>query len=287
MKTYFCRHSSELDIDSGTFNFLWENNYMGIHYPHTKNSDREMDSQSINPEDYDTSGKKALNALLDISENGGYVFAVYENKNEYKIGIVNPKSKIELIEGKWGDKNGVGGRVAVLKCLRFSKSITLPAIEAISLTCAQPRQGTLCIWHGAGLRVENIFNGTVRNRTISDSTPDLQEVLCSEYLRNHTDSRLPRLNSLLTPVGRTMKDVDIVGLTDDGRKILAQVTYSHEPPFKIEKLLKYYSEKEILILFCETKNPRIENNVLIYSIDEVFDRFATTDIGMNWIKNIF
>lgn len=286
MKTYFCRHSSELDIDSDTFNFLWNNNYMGVHYPHTKDGITDFDSRSIIPEDYKTSGKKALNALWDISKNGGYIFAVYENINECKIGFVSPLTEIELIEGKWGNKNEIGDRVAVLKCLKFTSCITLSAIEVISLTCAQPRQGTLCIWHGAGMRVENLFKGTIVNKTISDLTPDLQEVLCSEYLRHHTDRRLPRLISLLTPVGRTMKDVDIVGLADDGMKILAQVTYSYEPTFKIEKLLKYNFGNEILILFCKTENPRIERNIIIYSIDEVFNKFTKSEIGIIWTKNI-
>ncbi|PKV76265.1 hypothetical protein [Pontibacter ramchanderi] len=286
MQTFFCRHSSSLDIDVDTFNFLWDNDYMAIHYPHTKSSNGYKDTESLNPNDYDTSGKKALNALINISKNGGYIFCVYENKRNYKIGFVAPNTKIELIKGKWGNKNGVGNRVAVLKGLKFKSSLTLNSSEAISLTCAQPRQGTLCIWRSTGARVKNIFHGKISSKILGDLTPDLQEVMCSEFLRVHSDDRLPRLVSLLTPVGRTMKDVDIVGISATGTKIFAQVTYSKEPQFKINKLLKYRNENNVLILFSKTDNPRDEKNIIIYSIEKVFNEFILTEVGRNWIENI-
>ena len=259
---------------------------MAIHYPNTINGNEEMDTRSLDPNEYKTAGKKALNALLDISKNGAYVFAVYENKNEYKLGLIDPNTEIELIEGKWGNKNEFGNRVAILKGLKFTKKLILSANDAISLTCAQPRQGTLCQWHSVGFRVENLFKGISYKKTISDLTPDLQEVLCSEYLRIHSDNRLPKLISLLTPVGRTMKDVDIVGLSVEGNKILAQVTYGNEPSNKIDNLLKYSNDNAILILFSKTDYTKIENNIIIYSIDEAFDKFTATEIGSNWINNI-
>jgi hypothetical protein len=259
MKTFFSRHSSGLDIDRNTLNYLWDNDYIAIHYPETKNGNKEIDTRSLNPSDYETSGKKALNALLNISTNGGYVFGVYENQSDYKVGIIEPNTQIELVEGKWGD------RAAVLKCLKFSKSITLKANDAISLICAQPRQGTLCHWKAVGSRVENLFKDKNNKKNISDLTPDLQEVMCSEYLRIHVDNRLPKLISLLAPIGRTLKDVDIFGLAKEGKKIICQVTYLNEPVSKIEKLRKYKNEdNDILILFSKTNNPRIENNIIIY-----------------------
>jgi hypothetical protein len=97
---------------------------------------------------------------------------------------------------------------------------------------------------------------------------------------------LPKLDSLLTPIGRTMTDVDIIGLGSNGNKIFAQVTYSYEPNFKKEKLLKYQNQNCDLILFCKTNNSRIENSIIIYSLDEVFEKFINTPTGMKWINNI-
>jgi len=287
MKTFFCRHSSDLDIDDETFNILWKDNLMAIHYPESLEGWNDLyDCDSLNPNDYPKSAKSALNTLLKISKEGGYVFATYENQKDYKIGYVKPDTDITLVHGKWGDKYDYKDRVAKLKCLKFSKSMILNPVEALSLTCAQPRQGTICQWHKVGNRVSNIFNNVNENIKLSDLTPDLQEVLCSEFLRSGRDSSLPTLSSLLMPVGRTMKDVDILGLSEN-KRILIQVTYDHEPKWKIERLLKYSDQPDVeLLLFCKTNNPRIERGVRIYSLDEAFDKFTTTKEGGIWLSKI-
>lgn len=286
MKTFFSRHSSTLDIDEATYNYLWDNEYMAIHYPNSNEKSID-DCTSINPNDYSGSAKKSLNALHKISKDGGYIFAVYENKDYYKIGYVEPETKIELIKGKWGRKNGLNGRIAILKGVKFKTSIIINPIDALSLTCAQPRQGTLCTWNKIGKRVENIYNGTKTKKTIDDLTPDLQEVLCSEFLRSNIDSDLPKLESLLTPVGRTMKDVDIIGLTSESKRVLIQVTHDNEPQWKIDRLQKYKSEKDcILILFCKTDKIKTINNVLIYDIEIAFKKFTSSENGKKWINMI-
>ena len=288
MKTFFCRHSSALDIDNETFNYLWDNDLMAIHYPISKHGWKEKgDSESTDPNEYAGSAKKALNALHKISRDGGYVFSVYENRDEYKIGFVEPDTDIKLIQGKWGNKNGIKGRIAILKALRFSKSIELNPLDALSLTCAQPRQGTICVWSKVGKRVQNVINGINEQKKLSDLTPDLQEVLCSEFLRTGLDERLPKLFSLLTPVGRTMKDVDIIGLAENDKRVLVQVTYSFEPQWKIERLKKYSNVVNTdLILFCKTDNPRLTEGIRIYSIEEVFNKFISSDIGLRWLEKI-
>lgn len=288
MKTFFCRHSSKLDIDDETFNNLWENDYMAIHYPTSKHERNETsDCESTNPNDYSGSAKKAINALNKISRHGGYVFSVYENQNDYKIGLVEPNSEIELIEGKWGNKHGVKGRTAILKAIKFKKSKVLNRLDALSLTCAQPRQGTICEWSKVGKRVQNLMNGINKKKELSDLTPDLQEVLCSEFLRSGLDANLPKLISLLTPVGRTMKDVDIIGLEENGKRVIVQVTYSFEPQWKIDRLKKYRNEADTdLILFCKTDNPREIEGVKVYSLEKVFKTYSESEVGRKWIEII-
>ncbi|MDE0470907.1 MAG: hypothetical protein OXH57_03110 [Ekhidna sp.] len=287
MKTFFCRHSSELDIDKETHNHLWENDFIAVHYPKSKNGNEESDCDSIDPNDYAGPAKKAMNALHKISKDGGYVFSVYENQDNYKIGFVEPNTEIEIVKGKWGYKNDVQGRTALLKAIKFKKSIELNPLDALPLTCAQPRQGTICVWHKAGKKVQNLMDGINKPKKLSDLTPDLQEVLCSEFLRTGLDSSLPKLSSLLTPVGRTMKDVDIIGLAENGKRVIVQVTYSFEPQEKISRLKKYTNEnKTDLIIFCKTDNPRENEGVMIYSLDEVFKRFSESETGRNWVDNI-
>tara|TARA_R110002050_G_scaffold274062_2_gene418309 strand:- start:1287 stop:2075 length:789 start_codon:yes stop_codon:yes gene_type:complete len=261
---------------------------MAIHYPTSKHGwNEDSDCDSFDPNDYSGSAKKALNALHKISRYGGYVFSAYESHDDYKIGYVEPQTEIEIIKGKWGNKNGAIGRTAILKTIRFKKSLELNPLDALSLTCAQPRQGTICVWSKVGKRVQNIMNGVTNQKILSDLTPDLQEVLCSEYLRTGLDKSLPKLSSLLTPVGRTMKDVDIIGLAENGKRVLVQVTYSFEPDWKIQRLKKYIDQEETeLILFCKTNNPRQTEGIKIYSLDEVFKWFSTSKTGRTWIEKI-
>lgn len=286
MKTFFCRHSSELDIDHATLTYLWNHDYMAIHYPHDEKGNKEVDSKSLKPNDYAGGAKKAMNAIHNISKEGGYVFVTFEHMDEYKIGFIEPNTPIELISGKWGNKNKLNGREAILKGLKFKQSKIINPINALSLTCAQPRQGTICHWKNVGKRVENYFNNIKADKQLGDLTPDLQEVLCSELMRMDLDKRLPKLECLLTPVGRTMKDVDIIGLTKNGKKVLVQVTYGHQPQWKIDKLQKYKNRNSELILFCKTDKTHIVNDVLVYSIEDAFNNFTSTKKGKEWLISI-
>lgn len=289
MKTFFCRHSSKFDMDQKTLDMLWEEDYMAIHYPNTKDGVSDVDSDSLIPLDYAGSAKGTMNTLKKIEKEGGFVFTMYENMNLYKIGFVEPNTDIERVPGVYGDKSEFQGRKAILKCIRFKKSLTISRIDGLSLICAQPRQGTLCTWHAVGKRVENIFKGIPLNTSIANLTPDLQEVLCSEYLRMKLDKTLPKLESLLTPVGRTMKDVDIVGLTNDGIRVLAQVTYGNlfHSYWKIDKL-NHYSDNENceLILFCKNPDKEFVGNIRVYDIEKVFHKFIETGVGKSWISMV-
>lgn len=267
-------------MDQKTLDNLWKRNLIAIHYE---------DIKSYDPDRYNgRSAKGAFNTLNKISKDGGYVFAMYENKNDYKIGLVEPGTEIEYVDGVYGDKNGNQGQKAILKCIKFKESMKLPRLDALSLICAQPRQGTLCTWHAVGKRVENIFNGIPMNTSVSNLTPDLQEVLCSEYLKLGIDKNLPKIESLLTPVGRTMIDADIVGLTNESKRILVQVTYGNQKDYneKIDKLKKYSNDNCELILFCKNPGEEQVGSVKVYDIEKIFDKFIKTEVGMRWIETI-
>lgn len=288
MQTFFCRHSSELDIDSETRQFLWDNNYLAIHYPTSKKGwDDKQDSQSLNPKDYSGSALKAMNAMQKLSHEGGFVCCVYESQNLYKIGKVLPNTPIEILSGKWGKKNGLDGRIASLKALRITEHKTLTPAETLSLTSVQPRQGTICVWSKVGKRVQNLVEGDQSKITLSDLTPDLQEVLCQEFLRMNIDPFIPDMESLLAPIGRTIKDVDILGVSKEGKTVLAQVSYSWEPAWKIERLRKYDQKGQTeLILFCQTDQSKIIDAVKVYPLQRVFELFQRSAKGKNWLAHI-
>jgi len=291
MKTYFIRHSSKLDIDQATICKLYENGIIAIHYPWAEDNPlKTADSKSLNPNHYVRSGKSALKTLLDISKNGGYICAEYRNIGAL-LGYVEPNTPIEFYDGFWGNKKTHQGKPAILKSLQLSKFCEIDSVSYVSLSVARPRQGTLVRWPSIKKRVENIVTGVRLSRTLADLTPDQQETMCAEFLRFHeiNDPIFSRLETLILPVGRTMKDIDIAGISKNGKKIYAQVTYGklESYDYKINRLKKFLNSSDTeLILFCRCDTPTVDNGIIIFPMQRVFDNFTASEIGQRWLNAI-
>jgi len=292
--TFFARHGSQLAIDKETYEALWTENRVGIHFPKDKRGwPADQDSRSIEPNDYSsTAAKRALNALLELSRDGGYVCGVYDPYPGCKLGFVEPNSTIELLEGRWS-KDTAPDRIAILKTLRLSRVKVLDASESISLLVAQPRQGTFCRWWKIGSRVQYKVDGTTREISLDDLTPDLQEVMCSEFLRSKEAAKLglPRIEALLLPVGRTMKDIDILGIDDNGNKVVVQVTYSHSDDVgrKQEALRRYVEGRRNTraVMFCDTSKATLRGDIHAFPIREVFRAFCEqSPLGKRWLSSV-
>lgn len=287
--TYFIRHSSALDVDTDTLEALWTEDRIAIHYPHDKSGTFDRgDSRSLTPSDYAGNARSALQRLLDLARDGGYVFATYRGKAGGKVGYVTPGSSVELFHGSWGSKNMLQGREATLKALRLSGARDLTAEKAISLTAVQPRQGTFCRWQKVGQRVMALATGA-RAIGLDSLTPDLQEVMCMEYLRTAEARKrgLPVLRQTLMPVGRTMKDIDILGVAESGRIISAQVTYKSLNPSdrKLRRLDPYRTEGNETIYFCQCEQTQEINGHLIFPLKQVFDDFClSNEEGQEWLR---
>ena len=300
MKTYYIRHTKDLDIDNITRVNLWKNRKIAIHFPEDKQGEiGEKDNDSLDPDDYRPNGKGAIKNLRELAKDGGYVCAQYfipdKDDSECLVGYINPNSEIEFIKGTWGDLKSYNGREAILKALSLQKVRVIKPREQTSLLINCPQQGTISWWHKAGEKVENLVKGIKKsNSGLEDLSTAQQETLCSEFMRlPETEINfpgLPRLSHLLLPIGRNMKDVDIYGISTDGKKIFAQVTYSNleEPKVKdkCKKLSKYSDEgKNHLVFFCDTKKPKKdEDGILIFPIQQVFDRFISTKAGKEWLQ---
>ena len=286
--TYFIRHSSALDVDDATLDLLWNENWIAIHYPRDESGCFEEDSRSMDPRDYAGSGKSALERLHDLAKNGGYVFATYRGKPGGKAGWVEPGSSVEFFYGTWGGMNDLQGRQAILKAVRLRRVRNLAAEEAISLTTVQPRQGTFCRWRKVRQRVASIVEGT-SNAVLGSLTPDLQEVMCMEYMRTEKarERGLPVLRYTLMPVGRTMKDVDILGVSESGEVLSAQVTFEHldRDGAKLSKLDPYRSEGGKTIYFCQCEGIESVKGHLVFPLQWVFQDFCIEDIeGREWFR---
>jgi hypothetical protein len=275
VQTYFVRHTATMDIDAATRERLWDENRIGVHFPHDSTGGvRAEDNRSIDPNDY-RRGKRAIKLLNEMVQYGGYVCAEFSGHSGAKIGLVERGSEIELLEGHWGTTL----RKAVLKTLRLTKSKILTASEAAVLLVGRPQQGTLNRWPNARDSVRNLVDGLISELSISSLHPFQQEILCSEYLRSDeaVSNNLPKLQSLTALPGRTMKDVDIIGITSEGKKFFAQVTHhnvrSADP--KIKALKKFSPPDQYVILFCQCEQRHERDGIIIFPIEEVFSTFRT------------
>jgi len=286
MDTYFARHTEGFDVDDRTREAIWKSRRIAIQFPRDKNGDLpESDNSSLNPKDYSGYDRRVLEAFKELSTKGGYVRAQYHGKPGFLAGWIKPDSAIRIVKGRWGNREGLQGRVAKLKTLHLDKVRHITAVEALRLVACQPRQGTFMKWRIVGQAIERIVEGRARGASLESLLPGGPETMCSEFLRvRHTG--LPQLAHLVMPVGRTMKDVDIYGLATDGNRILAPVTFYElgRAREKLEKLLNYKKKDCHLVLFCQTEQITIKDGVKVFPLSRAFDEFARTESGKRWLK---
>jgi hypothetical protein len=292
MKTYFARHTLELDIDATTRRLLWDGRHIAVHFPQhgAETKVREVDNASLDPADYAGSGRRAMEALVELSTEGGYVCAQYAGYDDCLVGVVLPKSRIELVSGQWGGHLYPPTRPAILKALRLDRAALLKPEESVRILIGRPRQGTLMRWPSAGTMIQDLVEGTWHTRlpTLRDLLPPQQEIMCSEFLRlpEALTHGLPGLAHLLLPPGRTMKDVDVYGIALDGKRLFAQVTFGgseavHE---KFERLRKYAVEDAHVLLFCDIATIRKTDGIFIVPMTLVFSAFCATRFGQTWLS---
>lgn len=293
MQTYIARHGSDLAIDDAMYERMWNEHLIGIHYPDVNGKQLAKDTPCLHPDRYTSrSAKGALRAIIELAENGGYVCAVYDPFDEIKLGCVKPGQKIALLEGKWRPEVEAN-RVAVMKVLNLSRTLTLNRLESTALLAGRPEQGTFCRWSKIGKRVENLVEGKGNKIDLDDLTPDLQEVMWAEFLRSElaVSEGLPRIESLLLPVGRTLAHVNILGIDAGGNKIVVQVTYAapDKAAWKIEALARYksanYDARPVLI--CDVPDRVTQDGILLYPIRRLFDLFTRKSTeGKHWLKAV-
>ena len=288
MKTYFIRHTKQLDIDTATFDKIKKYNLIAIHFPFEKSRDEKHDSKSVDPNDYHIRNhKEAIKTLNQLSYEGGYVCAEYWATEGAVLGKIDPGTKIQLLEGMWGSKKG---RKAILKTLALKRIRHIHPTKYLVISSGRPRQGTIKIWRNANDKIKYLVEDIPLKPVLSNLSPTQQEVLCSEYLRHNLDptGMLPTVESYLLPVGRTLINVDIAGLSINNRRIYVQVTYANvkNSKEKFNNLKQYLSKNCQAILFCQCEKPQIIDNITVYPLQLAFEIYSKSDIGKRWLKSI-
>jgi hypothetical protein len=296
MNSYYARHSSKLDISTSFKKRLYDKDKIFIHYPHYPNRSPTLtsetpDNTSLASQNYSKSDGHVVSRFVNAAQTGGFIFADYGSDLPYKIGIVNPNSEISLENGEWGDKWQKDYRKATVKALQLAQVQTLTAEEAILFKLGRPRQGTFQQWHAIGKRLAFRLTGKPSDFNLSYLTPDQQEVMCGEFLRSPLAEQydLPRIATYLTPIGRTMADVDIYALTSTGKRIIAQVTYGDITDRKIKALEQFKDDpNNTIVYFCNSSGKKIAPDYIsIFPLETIYQAFCQNNpTGQRWLKEI-
>ena len=269
--TYFVRHSGNLSLGNDEIRRLCDEDRIFIHYPGNGGKDKK----STDPKDYPNSfAKSAMKTLNQLATKGGFVWAQYRGVAFAKLGYIPANSSIELVESEWEAIHP--GRKAILKSLRFDKSSVkrVGVHELMHLRARRPRQGTIVRWKAAGEFVAWFVLGQKPPETWDGLTVDQQECVCLEFLRESQD-RLVRLSRLLMPPGRTLKDIDIYALANDGHEIFAQVTNynfdSSASKKKVTKLKQYAVDGNHLLYFCQCDQIQHVDGITVIPVSVVHD----------------
>jgi hypothetical protein len=274
-----------MGIDDNTRRCLWNERRIAIHYPWDRYGDKTTDSRSLDPNDYSGSAQRAVRTLAALAQNGGYVCGEHYGRTSSMLGSITPGSTIELFRGKWG--NRYKGRTAILKTPAEDVKLVDP-LEYAVLAVDRPRQGTIMRWHLGKKTVQNLVESRRSKPQLSDLSPRQQEILCSEFLRlpDSKSRGLPRLAHLLLPTGRTMRDIDIIGIDMNGKRVIAQVTFGDQNAvkWKIDRLQRYHAPgRARLLLFCDCKRRVEDRGVTIFPIGEAYRIFTGTSSGKRWL----
>ncbi len=251
-REYFIRHTGKLAPGYLFINKAYTENFIAIQFPHDAHGKlNKKDNPSTNPNDYKGQAKGAMKAFSDLANDGGYVWADYSSENgspKSIIGEVKLGSNIIKKYDTWKTKDEQA-RVACLKTIKLVNVRKIPFGKLQSLRDSFPRLRTVSRLKKAdGKLKEFILTGSLPKKWGSLSVGQ-QEAACAEYLRHKFVNGLSPLKFLTLPVGRTRPDIDIIGISKDGKEIFAQVTFTESKKEKIKKLEKYKEKNRYLVFF--------------------------------------
>lgn len=298
--SYFVRHTRGVKVRRSDLERLWEQDRIAIHFP-GDTAVKDRDSESLEPSHYKTPHERgAIGAFAELAEYGGYVWAQSYVSDKIKIGYI--RSRVdgggESMErgARWelrGDE--FPGRedynLATLKTLQMERVKELPRGAAMHLRAARPRGVAICRWKIVGSRLRDLIDNNNPEPEWSSLSVAEQEAACAEFLRERHPDRddLPVLSRLLLPVGRTLEDVDIYGLTTDGSRLYAQVTHHTEGSGaagkKARRLREYLDstgDRVDLVSFCRGSTlGSDQSSTRFVSVDEEVLPWITAQ-GIYW-----
>lgn len=262
MQTAFIRHNCS--STRHVLQQLWDEHLVALHY---------SDSCSTAPNDYQPSGRKALERLWSYCRDGVLVGADYRRLNgaAMLVGNIVPGSRI--VARKFQDP--ASGESFTYKIVQLRDAVEVSYADYPLLVGIQPRQATVTGWPSARAVLEAALNGTPLPREPSSLHPSQLEVLCYEWLRGRN-----LLERLLMPIGRGLIDIDILGTNRNGGRVIAQVTHSRNAgdlADKERRLLHHARESDDIYFFLPQSAPLKPNP----QVNQVAFREVLQDLEMS------
>lgn len=251
-RVYFIRH---IWSEGNASEFLKSEGLFGIHYSN--------EPRSIKSEDYSGDAKRILKALEQMDSED--LICSSFNDEFLEVGPLDKEFRIQLRDCQFHD-----GKIWVLKVARHTqeKRKKLYFSEYPMLLAAMPRQGTFGEWHLMREQILSIYHNGRVTFEYTALAPAQIEALCASYLFSSG-----KLVCQSLPSGRTLKDIDIVGLDPDGKRILAQVTFSKnksEIKRKAAALARYAFLSPHLIFFAPAAMEKEISNQTFISLETVW-----------------
>jgi len=229
--------------------------------------------ESINPEDYGTSGKSALTILLKFCEKGFIIAADYPTINAASLylGEIKAGSQIQLenIEGYW------------YKIVQLENVKEIPFNKYKILNTIRPIRSTISRWPKAYKILQCIYEDKPLPEEVTSLTSGELEVICSEYLKVFGVIIAPLLK-----VGGTQPKIDIAGIGIEGKNVYAQVSFTDNKKKienKIDLLQSFESEDSILIYFGPKAMNEIFEGITYIAIEDVFATFMMYPFSTHYL----
>lgn len=264
--TIFIRH--KLMTTADIVETLWREDVIAVHY---------VNDESTDPEHYRSIGERTAATVLArlhaCIETGAIVAASYRELKPgmLKVGRIDPGgSRLEARRFRDARRGELIYKTVNLVKVRNISLSQYPVLMGI-----QPRGGTLTGWKSAATILQSIL----RNDPLPIAPASLHysqlEVLCQEYLR-----QTGQLKGLLAPIGRGMYEVDICGMTHEGKLLFAQVTHHDDKASTVEKaerLAALAGGDRRLIYFAPASAELKDHRMAFIPIEDVFATMLKED----------
>lgn len=268
---YFARLASGMRVRDEDLFGLFEELRIAVHLTGGSVAIPSSTGWEPDPRDYPSHERGMVSALSNLLKKGGYVWLEHEHSKKARIGVVVPGTTIEIRKARrtpkyYGRKEVDPGTEVALVTVRLKKVVYLQVDDELALRASRPLipdhvNRSLVSWRpdcGASRMISMFERGGAKSlKARWNGLPAaLRTTVCVEFLRHHGMTSVPRLRHLLLPPTKPGRDVDIYGVAESGKEILAQVPFGQdrdkedfEAKKKAQRLRKYENSGAILICF--------------------------------------